>query len=73
METQPVVINWLGNMLNWLLGLASVGVIGIFSMNVQLWVLKQRFDDHEENCLLKHAEHRKDIDDLWSAVRDKHR
>lgn len=55
---------------NWLLGMATAGLVGILTMNVQLWVLKQQFDDHEKHCLLKHAAHEKHDDQLWEAVDD---
>lgn len=61
-------MEWAPAVINWLLGLATLGLVGIIGMNVQLWVLKKQLEMHEENCLLKHKHHEETAHELWQAL-----
>lgn len=61
-------MEWVPALINWLLGIATAGLIGIIGMNVQIWVLKKQLEMHEANCLIKHEHHEKSQHDLWQAI-----
>ena len=61
-------MDWVPAVINWLLGIATAGLIGIIGMNVQIWVLKKQLEIHEANCLMKHQHHEENDRRLWEAV-----
>lgn len=61
MEITPLLVNWA-------LSILTAGVGGILSVCVMVFRLSQRLDDHESNCLLKHAGHGANISRLQDRV-----
>ena len=61
-------MEWILPVLNWILGLVTLAVIGIFGMHVRLSVFVQRLISHEETCSLLHQAHTEAAKQLWEVI-----